>query len=51
VNMSFWSTRSRRDAGAIEFQGQTLMLKAGQWSNWTKLDFNLSTPALVRAKP
>jgi len=26
------------NAGAIEFQGQTLMHKAGQWSNWTKLD-------------
>jgi predicted AlkP superfamily phosphohydrolase/phosphomutase len=35
-----------RDANAavIEIQGRRVVLSAGQWSRWTKLDFTLSTP-------
>ena len=35
-----------RDANAavIEVQGRKILLKAGQWSPWTKLDFSLSLP-------
>jgi len=29
----------------IELQGHKILLKAGQWSRWTKLDFGLSRPA------
>lgn len=35
------------NAALLEFQGQKLLLKSGQWSPWTKLDFALSTPAFV----
>lgn len=36
-------------AGAvvIEFQGRRIVLKAGQWSRWVKVDFALSTPVRV----
>ncbi|HEX7449174.1 MAG TPA: alkaline phosphatase family protein, partial [Pirellulales bacterium] len=30
------------DAALIEVQGQRLLLKAGQWSNWTRLKFDLA---------
>ena len=37
-----------RDRGSnavlIEFQGQKIMLRPGQWSRWVKVDFALSTP-------
>ena len=38
-----------RDANAavIEIQGRRIVLKAGQWSRWTKLDFELSMPAFL----
>jgi predicted AlkP superfamily phosphohydrolase/phosphomutase len=38
-----------REAGAvvIEIQGRKMVLRAGQWSRWTPLDFALSTPAFV----
>ncbi len=38
-----------REAGAavIEIQGRKIVLKAGQWSRWTPLDFSLSTPWFV----
>jgi predicted AlkP superfamily phosphohydrolase/phosphomutase len=32
------------NAAVIEVQGHKLLLKAGQWGPWTKLDFNLSVP-------
>jgi predicted AlkP superfamily phosphohydrolase/phosphomutase len=32
------------NAAVIDVQGRRLLLKAGQWSQWTKLDFNLSVP-------
>ncbi|EAQ78557.1 alkaline phosphatase family protein [Blastopirellula marina] len=28
----------------LEVQGQKIMLKPGEWSRWTKLDFSISTP-------
>jgi predicted AlkP superfamily phosphohydrolase/phosphomutase len=41
-----------RDANAavIEVQGKRIVLKAGQWSRWTKLAFELTTPAFVPNK-
>src|SRR5262249_25442167 len=33
------------DAALIEIQGRRILLKAGQWSPWTTLDFALSMPA------
>ncbi len=38
-----------RDANAVvlEIQGRRIILKPGQWSRWTKLDFRLSTPFFV----
>src|SRR5262249_50838003 len=34
----------RPDACVIEIQGKRILLKAGQWSRWTKLDFTLTGP-------
>ncbi len=35
------------NAAAIELQGRTIVLGAGEWSPWTKLDFALSTPSFL----
>jgi predicted AlkP superfamily phosphohydrolase/phosphomutase len=35
------------NAAVIEVQGRKVVLKAGQWSRWTELEFTLSTPAFV----
>lgn len=35
------------NAAVIELQGRKILLKAGQWSPWTKLDFALSTATHV----
>jgi predicted AlkP superfamily phosphohydrolase/phosphomutase len=35
------------NAALLEFQGQKIMLKPGQWSRWTKVDFALSMPKLL----
>ena len=35
------------NAAVIEIQGQRILLKPGQWSRWTKLDFTLSVPWFV----
>ena len=37
-------------AAVIEIQGQTIILKKGMWSKWIKLDYELSTPAIVPDK-
>ncbi len=37
-------------AAVIEIQDQTIILKKGMWSKWIKLDFELSTPAIVPDK-
>lgn len=41
-----------RDANAVvvDVQGQKLILKPGQWSRWTKLDFSLAGPKFVPGK-
>jgi predicted AlkP superfamily phosphohydrolase/phosphomutase len=31
----------------IEIQGRTIVLRAGQWSRWTPIEFTLSTPSFV----
>jgi predicted AlkP superfamily phosphohydrolase/phosphomutase len=51
VTIDFQVYRDRRtNAAAIEIQGRKLLLRAGQWSHWIKLDFDLSTPAFLRDK-
>lgn len=48
VTMPFEIHRDRiAKAAVIDIQGQRIVLKEGQWSPWIKLDFELSTPALV----
>ena len=31
----------------IEIQGQTILLKEGEWSGWTKLDFSMEMPSFL----
>jgi len=38
------------NAAVIEIKGQRILLKPGQWSRWTKLNFELSMPRLVPAQ-
>jgi hypothetical protein len=38
---------SRSNAALLEVQGRKILLEAGRWSSWTKLDFALSTPPLI----
>ena len=40
----------RADAAVIEIQGKKILLKAGQWSPWTKINFELSAPWFVPNK-
>jgi predicted AlkP superfamily phosphohydrolase/phosphomutase len=40
----------KADAALLEVQGQRILLKAGQWSRWIKLNFNLTTPWFVPSK-
>jgi predicted AlkP superfamily phosphohydrolase/phosphomutase len=48
VHVEFRVHRDRTaNAALIQIQGNKLLLKAGQWSPWTKLDFALSTPRLI----
>lgn len=45
VVISFEVHRDRMsNAAMIEIQGQKILLKPGEWSRWTALDFTLSTP-------
>jgi len=37
-------------AAVIEIQNHTVILKQGQWSDWIKLDFELSTPVIMPDK-
>ena len=39
-------SRPAANAALLEVQGRKILLKAGQWSRWTKLDFVLSTAPL-----
>ena len=51
VEIEFHVHRDRKaDAALIEIQGKKLLLKAGQWSPWTKLDFVLTAPLLLPNK-
>jgi predicted AlkP superfamily phosphohydrolase/phosphomutase len=38
------------NAALIEVQGQKVLLKAGQWSRWTKLNFELTTPSFLPSR-
>ena len=38
------------NAAVIETQGHRIVLRAGQWSRWVKLDFRISTPWFMRAE-
>jgi len=38
---------SEANAAVIEVQGRKIVLEAGQWSRWTRLDFTMSTPSFV----
>ncbi len=51
VTIDFLVHRDRdANAAVIEIQGQRLVLRAGQWSRWTRLDFDLSTPRFLPDK-
>jgi predicted AlkP superfamily phosphohydrolase/phosphomutase len=48
ITVEFLVHRDREaNAAVIEVQGQRILLKAGQWSRWITLDFELSTPKFV----
>jgi predicted AlkP superfamily phosphohydrolase/phosphomutase len=48
VTVDFLVHRDRKaDAAVIEIQGQRILLEAGQWSRWTKLNFTLDGPVSV----
>ncbi|GAJ15208.1 unnamed protein product, partial [marine sediment metagenome] len=40
----------KAQAAVIEIQNQTIILKKGMWSKWMKLNFEMSTPALMPDK-
>jgi predicted AlkP superfamily phosphohydrolase/phosphomutase len=40
----------KANAAVIEVQDRKILLSAGQWSRWIKLDFELTTPALLPNK-
>lgn len=45
ITVDFEVHRDRAsNAALLEVQGQKIVLKPGQWSRWTRLDFALSTP-------
>jgi len=51
VAVEFLVHRDREaNAAAIEVQGHKILLNAGQWSRWTRLTFELSTPSPVPSK-
>jgi predicted AlkP superfamily phosphohydrolase/phosphomutase len=48
VSIELLVHRDRDANGAVlEVQGKKILLGAGQWSPWTRLDFELSTPKFV----
>jgi predicted AlkP superfamily phosphohydrolase/phosphomutase len=48
IEVEFLVHRDRQaNAAVIEVQDQRLLLKAGQWSRWIKLDFTLSKPWFI----
>jgi predicted AlkP superfamily phosphohydrolase/phosphomutase len=51
VAVEFLVHRDRQaDAAVIELQGHKIVLKAGQWSRWTRVNFELRMPRLVPDK-
>jgi predicted AlkP superfamily phosphohydrolase/phosphomutase len=38
------------NAAVLQLPGQRVVLKAGQWSGWTRLEFKLTTPAFLPTK-
>lgn len=48
IEIPFLVHRDREaNAVVVEIQGRKILLKAGQWSPWTRLDFAISTPRFV----
>jgi predicted AlkP superfamily phosphohydrolase/phosphomutase len=48
VTVEFLIHRDREaDAAVIEVQGQKILLRAGQWSRWVKINFEFSLPWFV----
>jgi predicted AlkP superfamily phosphohydrolase/phosphomutase len=48
IKVEFLVHRDREaNAAVIEIQGQRILLRAGQWSRWTKIAFDVSTPWFV----
>ncbi len=41
---------TRSNAALLELQGRKVVLNSGQWSDWVRLDFDLSTPTFVPDK-
>ncbi len=51
TQLEFLVHRDREaNAAVLEIQGRRIILRAGQWSHWTKLDFQLSTPWFLPSK-
>jgi predicted AlkP superfamily phosphohydrolase/phosphomutase len=51
VTIEFEVHRDRAaNAALLEVQGRKILLKPGEWSRWTKLDFSLSTPTPLPAQ-
>jgi predicted AlkP superfamily phosphohydrolase/phosphomutase len=48
ITIEFLVHRDRpANAAVIEIQGRRILLKAGQWSRWIPLDFELATPSFL----
>ena len=48
VTVDFLVHRDRQaNAAVIEIQGQRILLKAGQWSKWTKVEFEFRMPSFL----
>ncbi len=48
VNVEFLVHRDRTaNAAVLEIQGKKVLLRAGQWSPWTKLDFAFGMPSFL----
>ena len=48
ITVEFLVHRDRAaNAAVIEIQGRAIVLRPGEWSRWTKLDFTLSTPSFL----
>jgi predicted AlkP superfamily phosphohydrolase/phosphomutase len=51
VHVDFRVHRDRQaNAAVIEIQGKRLLLRPGEWSRWTRIDFELTAPAFLPNK-